>query len=1027
MSSFICENSKLDEEKENNRASKPHSTPATLQWLEENYEIAEGVCIPRSALYMHYLDFCEKNDTQPVNAASFGKIIRQQFPQLTTRRLGTRGQSKYHYYGIAVKESSQYYDVMYSKKGAAWVSETGKKEVSKQTVAYSPRSKLGTLLPEFPNVKDLNLPASLPEEKVSTFIMMYRTHCQRILDTVIRANFDEGLPRHQQSRREVLVLWAFRKAVSQTTVQSFLLHFWQGMPPHMLPVLGSSTVVNIVGVCDSILYKAISGVLMPTVLQALPDSLTQVIRKFAKQLDEWLKVALHDLPENLRNIKFELIHSADITFQMLEDWRNVDLNSITKQTLYTMEDSRDEHRKLIIQLYQEFDHLLEEQSPIESYIEWLDTMVDRCVVKVGKLEQKVAAKKQGSLKKVAQQFLLMWSCFGTRVIRDMTLHSAPSFDTSELEGQVPATDTLKSCRGNKMSLWKREKCKTLSTNAEQGSFHLIHLMFDDYVLYLLESLHCQERASELMRAMKGEGSTAEVREEIILTEAAPPTPSPVPSFSPAKSAASMEVPPPSSPASNPSPEYTGLSTTGAMQSYTWSLTYTVTTAAGSPAENSQQLPCMRSTHVPSSSVTHRIPVYPHREEHGYTGSYNYGSYGNQHPPPMQSQYPALPHDTAISGPLHYSPYHRSSAQHDFRLRVLNKKRLYSGQSSLDPRVCAQCARGSHMKPDVKCERTLSEKDSASLKLAEVMNSSQDGSPTSQACGILGIHPAVSLSRLWYSPGLERKGICGPSEIAAQSQTNQKCLNRHRSTFKFESTDEDKRKKLCEGIFKVLIKDIPTTCQVSCLEVLRILSRDKKVLVPVTTKENMQILLRLAKLNELDDSLDKVSEFPVIVESLKCLCNIVFNSQMAQQLSLELNLAAKLCNLLRKCKDRKFISDIKCFDLRLLFLLSLLHTDIRSQLRYELQGLPLLTQILESAFSIKWTDEYESAIDHNGPPLSPQETDCAIEALKALFNVTVDSWKVHKESDSHQFRVMAAVLRHCLLIVGPTEEKTEELH
>lgn len=54
-------------------------------------------------------------------------------------------------------------------------------------------------------------------------------------------------------------------------VQSFLLHFWQGMPPHMLPVLGSPTVVNIVGVCDSILYKAISGVLMPTVLQALPD------------------------------------------------------------------------------------------------------------------------------------------------------------------------------------------------------------------------------------------------------------------------------------------------------------------------------------------------------------------------------------------------------------------------------------------------------------------------------------------------------------------------------------------------------------------------------------------------------------------------------------------------------------------------------------------------------------------------------------------------------------------------------------
>lgn len=51
-----------------------HGAYVSLPRLEENYEIAEGVCIPRSALYMHYLDFCEKNDTQPVNAASFGKV-----------------------------------------------------------------------------------------------------------------------------------------------------------------------------------------------------------------------------------------------------------------------------------------------------------------------------------------------------------------------------------------------------------------------------------------------------------------------------------------------------------------------------------------------------------------------------------------------------------------------------------------------------------------------------------------------------------------------------------------------------------------------------------------------------------------------------------------------------------------------------------------------------------------------------------------------------------------------------------------
>ena len=56
------------------RTLRPHSTPATLIWLEDNYELAEGVCIPRSVLYLHYVDFCANNSVQPVNAASFGKV-----------------------------------------------------------------------------------------------------------------------------------------------------------------------------------------------------------------------------------------------------------------------------------------------------------------------------------------------------------------------------------------------------------------------------------------------------------------------------------------------------------------------------------------------------------------------------------------------------------------------------------------------------------------------------------------------------------------------------------------------------------------------------------------------------------------------------------------------------------------------------------------------------------------------------------------------------------------------------------------
>ncbi len=50
-------------------------------------------------------------DLEPIGAAGFGKLVRKTFPNITTRRLGTRGQSKYHYYGIAVRETSIYYQI----------------------------------------------------------------------------------------------------------------------------------------------------------------------------------------------------------------------------------------------------------------------------------------------------------------------------------------------------------------------------------------------------------------------------------------------------------------------------------------------------------------------------------------------------------------------------------------------------------------------------------------------------------------------------------------------------------------------------------------------------------------------------------------------------------------------------------------------------------------------------------------------------------------------------------------------------
>ena len=50
------------------------------------------------------------------------------------------------------------------------------------------------VLPNFPDVKNLKQLDAVSKKKLHTFMGMYRAHCQRILDSVVRANFDEVSP-----------------------------------------------------------------------------------------------------------------------------------------------------------------------------------------------------------------------------------------------------------------------------------------------------------------------------------------------------------------------------------------------------------------------------------------------------------------------------------------------------------------------------------------------------------------------------------------------------------------------------------------------------------------------------------------------------------------------------------------------------------------------------------------------------------------------------------------------------------------
>ncbi|KAK6190328.1 hypothetical protein SNE40_002223 [Patella caerulea] len=426
---------------------KKKQTSLTLQWLEENYSICEGVCLPRCILYAHYLDFCRRETLEPACAATFGKTIRQKFPHLTTRRLGTRGHSKYHYYGIGIRETSQYYHSVYSGKGLTRFSGAKLKNEGGFTRKYSLSSKTGTLLPDFPNANFLILPLSLPREKVETFIMMYKTHCQCILDTAINANFEE--------------------------IQNFLLHFWQGLPEHLLPLIDNGVVVDIICVCDSILYKVLTEVLIPATMQEMPETLLCDIRNFAKHWESWVASALENLPDHVLENKLPVarrfaqalkrqtsflhlaqtsrpvLYDAQLVNQMIADVDRIDLNSITSHVVCTQKDC-DQDIELNAEFLREFKEILRKQATVEAFTEWLDMVVEQRVVKPSKQNGR-------SFKKRAQEYLLKWSFFGARVMHNLTLNNATGF----------------------------------------GSFHLVRMLLDEYVLLAIESQLHNEKEQEL--------------------------------------------------------------------------------------------------------------------------------------------------------------------------------------------------------------------------------------------------------------------------------------------------------------------------------------------------------------------------------------------------------------------------------------------------------------------------------------------------------------------------------------------------
>ncbi|XP_068595686.1 synembryn-A [Brachionichthys hirsutus] len=276
-------------------------------------------------------------------------------------------------------------------------------------------------------------------------------------------------------------------------------------------------------------------------------------------------------------------------------------------------------------------------------------------------------------------------------------------------------------------------------------------------------------------------------------------------------------------------------------------------------------------------------------------------------------------------------------------------------------------------------------------------------------------------------------------------------------FSFNKEDEQDRQHLGELLFAFLNRGLQPACQLACLETIRILSRDKNCLDPFCNLSAMSTLAYYAGIllstpvcnqNQLVEShecsklvkeLSPPSENPdqeVIIESLKCICNILLHNETALVAAADLQLIKGVTERMKQCNDPTWSHEVRFFDLRLTFLLTAQRLDIRTQLAQQLHGISLLGNHLDAVLGLSWPDTLETARaglegvpPEDLPPLSRQQTELAMEILKIMFNVTFDTNPQNQidEEEAARYRRVGAVLRHCLLSRADGQERTEEFH
>lgn len=419
-------------------------------WLNSSYISYPDGNVSRQGLYGSYLRICQQYDIKPINSASFGKSVRQSFPNIKTRRLGVRGNSKYHYCGIRPSTAKEAEILMQLSKhekpepgntsrDEVDSDESSSRRVSFQTewtpdendqVLMSPDAQWPetpkTTRPNFeslmtlPNLEELlsqHMAHEIDHQKARVFWSMYVEHAQSLLESVKSYRFDQF----------------------ELTIRTF----WSNLDSNVRECVTHSTMMSLIHRADAVIYDEILDYLHSQTLRQMLQQDFGSLRQLAQNMEQVIIAALASYPNHFVGPKIELaarfghlvirnlgicqlaqalsgiFSNPNNLKEMAEAWDGIDFEAVRNQAALVTNCQRE----VLSPCFEDFRAILKNPNAnINHFITFVESTSERCLQPTSDNERGLTPR----------SLLVRWCFVSSQLMRDLTLRSASSFGSFQI-------------------------------------------------------------------------------------------------------------------------------------------------------------------------------------------------------------------------------------------------------------------------------------------------------------------------------------------------------------------------------------------------------------------------------------------------------------------------------------------------------------------------------------------------------------------------------------------------------------------